>query len=257
LVAFIPIGDEAVELFRIGCDAVHRSAALRDRRAVALNHLGCVHARVGAVESAMSTFEEALAVVDDRRVEGVLRANLGVAYSRMSRFADAVEAQSGALRIAEEVGDRHREAVAHFNIAQDLCGLHDYQAALDHARRAAEIFRASGDDYFQGRAMMAIGAACRSLGLFTDAESHLNSGIEAMRRFRDRFSEGLLLEELGTVLLCSDRRAEAMTAWEHAVAIYDDFEERRARRLRTWLDDYGADGGSLGRSQQLSAPGGS
>ncbi|NUT97224.1 MAG: tetratricopeptide repeat protein [Saccharothrix sp.] len=250
MVSFIPIGDDAVELFRIGRDSVHRMADRYDRRGVAFNYLGCVYARVGAFDQAVRTFEEALAVVDDRPLECVLRGNLGVAHARMSRLTDAVEAQAAALLIAEEVGDRHREAAAHFNLAQDLRGLRRHGEALAHARRALEIFRSSGDDYFHGRAMMAAASACRALGRFEDAESYSRRGLAAMDEFRDRFSEGLLLEELGTVLLCLDRFDEAMTAWRRAVGIYDEFERHRAARIRTWLDDYGVDdGGYPGRSR--------
>ncbi|MFD0199148.1 MULTISPECIES: hypothetical protein [Saccharothrix] len=59
-----------------------------------------------------------------------------------------------------------------------------------------------------------------------------------MTAFSDPLGRSYLLDELGTVLLCLDRREEALDAWRHALAIYDEYEGGRAEVIRTWLADY-------------------
>ncbi|ONI83931.1 hypothetical protein ALI22I_36525 [Saccharothrix sp. ALI-22-I] len=238
----LPRGDDVVEIFRIGRDCVFKTP-LRERYGHGLNHLAWIYSQVGRLELATRTYLDTLDLAlanGDRHLECVVLMNLGACYSQMGNHEEAVVYKSRGLRIARERGDNHRMAAAHFNLVKDLRNLYRHEEALEHSRRALEIFAREGDEYFAGRVMLGAGSSCRALGRFAEAERALTEGITTMREFVDRFSEALMSEELGTVLMCLDRHDEAIDCWSRAIVDYDEYDVDRADQLRLWLDDYRA-----------------
>ncbi|MGM1059061.1 BTAD domain-containing putative transcriptional regulator [Saccharothrix sp. Mg75] len=238
----VPRGDDLVEVFRLSREAVRHSTA-RDRESQVLNRLGWVYAQANRHEEAVGTHHEGLAVAraeGNKPVECAIELNLGTTYRRMGRHADAVVHQLRGLALAREQGDEHRQAAAHSNLSPNLAALNRNEEALEHASQAVAIFDRRGDRYYAARASMALGAAHRALGRFTEAEAVLRRGVELLGEFTDRFSEAILLDELGTVLLCLDRRDEALDHWGRAAAVYEEYEPGRAEVLRRWLADHAA-----------------
>ncbi|MEU4447313.1 BTAD domain-containing putative transcriptional regulator [Actinosynnema sp. NPDC050801] len=255
IVDLLPRGDDLVRIFLTGHDSV-RETSLSHLSGIAVNHLAWIYSQVNRHDAAVDAYERGLAIAvrdGDRRLEGVIEANLGGAYSRIGRYEEAVEHLSRGLAVARDQDDHHRQAAAHFNLAYNLLRLYRYEDSLEHGRRARALFDGQGDEYHSARTTSVTAAACRAMGRFTEAESFLREGISALTAFADPLGQSYLFDELGTVLLCLDRRAEALESWRKALAIYDEYERDLAGVVRLWLDDCegcGTDtaGPSTGRS---------
>ncbi|MGW4114161.1 BTAD domain-containing putative transcriptional regulator [Actinosynnema sp. NPDC004786] len=238
----LPEVDSLVEVFRIGRDSA-RAAPAPHRLGAAINHLAWSCARAGRPEAALETYLEGLAVAvrdGDRRLEGAIALNTGGTYQRLGRHGEAVEQLRRGLRIAEEEGDDHHRAAAHFTLSLSLGGLHRYEEALEHGLRARAVFDGSGDEYHSARSTFVVARAHRALGRFAEAESALREGIAVLAGFAQPAAQSHLFDELGTVLLCLDRREEALECWRRALALYDEYERGPASVLRSWLADYDA-----------------
>ena len=58
--------------------------------------------------------------IGDRNSEGKSLMNLGIAYSSLGQYQQAIEFYQQSLDIAREIGDRNLEAIAWFNLGLSL-----------------------------------------------------------------------------------------------------------------------------------------
>ncbi|MFN7210963.1 MAG: tetratricopeptide repeat protein, partial [Aggregatilineales bacterium] len=101
------------------------SRALNDRRneGTLLGNLGIAYSDLGQVERAIEYYEQALAIsraINDRRSERTNLGNLGYALSRLGRHEEAIQRLREALRIAEEVRSPRSMSYSGTSLAQAL-----------------------------------------------------------------------------------------------------------------------------------------
>jgi tetratricopeptide (TPR) repeat protein len=75
----------------------------------------------------------------DRRGEGSVLGDLGIAYKSRGDYPHAINCYEQCRTIAREIGDRHGEGSALYNIAVALAELGDYANALASAEAALRI----------------------------------------------------------------------------------------------------------------------
>jgi tetratricopeptide (TPR) repeat protein len=92
---------------------------------------------------AIEFHEQALVIdreIGDRRAEGVVLGNLGVAYAALGETRRAIEFYEQYLAIAREIGDRRSEGTALWNTALALDKLGDRAQAIACAEAAFKIY---------------------------------------------------------------------------------------------------------------------
>lgn len=72
--------------------------------------------------------------------------NLGIAYSSLGQYQQAIEFYQQSLDIAREIGDRNLEAIAWFNLGLSLENVNRESDALGAYRNARKLCQAMGLD---------------------------------------------------------------------------------------------------------------
>jgi DNA-binding SARP family transcriptional activator/tetratricopeptide (TPR) repeat protein len=104
------------------------------------NVAGLVLDDVGHLEAAVALARRA----SEREAEAAALNNLALAWLRRGQSDLAAEAGSRALALLDRIGDRHRRAAVHGNLA-DIChALGDEDASRTHLRQAVELFAEIG-----------------------------------------------------------------------------------------------------------------
>jgi tetratricopeptide (TPR) repeat protein len=174
------------------------------------------------------------------------RHGLGSAYTAMGRYDDARSHFAAALGLYEALGDRLGQARVHLDLGlsyefrerhHDVFGAtparprqerdEDTHAALAHARRALELFRAAGHSAGEAAACTAVG---RSLALYGSAEDAVGYGERAVQMnhdLNDVRAEAIALVGLGYALHKAHRYADAIVACQRSLDL-----SRQCRRPR-------------------------
>ncbi len=133
-----------------------KAAADPGATAQALNVLGMLAARAGDTAEAETYLRDSLAEARRRPEPGAgagpLSAPLGVAVAALNNLArllaetgrgdEALEVAAEALELGSELGDQHRVAALHTNLADLLHAAGQGEAAMAHLKEAARRFAA-------------------------------------------------------------------------------------------------------------------
>ncbi len=104
------------------------------------NVAGLVLDDVGHLEAAVALARRA----GEREAEAAALNNLALAWLRRGQSDMAAEAASRALALLDRIGDRHRRAAVHGNLADISHALGDEEASRTHLRQAVELFAEIG-----------------------------------------------------------------------------------------------------------------
>ena len=210
---------------------------------VTLNNMAEVYISLGQYERALEYYQQALAInraTGERFEQGSTQAeegirnyliqsseragqsteqkllnNIGVAYSRLGRYEQALEYLQQALAIHRKLGifgNENTQATTLNNIGTAYLGLGLYEQALESFQEALTIQRARRNRPAEGTTLNNIGVAYLGLGQY---EQSLESYQQALTIFKEvgaRASESTSLSSIGTALFESNQlaRAEAM-----------------------------------------------
>ena len=97
----------------------------------------------------------------------------------------------------------------------------DYTAAVQRARRAAEIFRAASDRAGQARALNRVGQAALYAGQYGVATQSLKAAADLSAAAGDREGQVLMLTNLGSAYFFVGRYADAALTYDAALAFLD------------------------------------
>jgi tetratricopeptide (TPR) repeat protein len=211
----------------------------------------------------------------DRRAEARLRAQLGFAYAKLGRFAEAADENRAGLALAEETGDDKAKATALSQLARAARGSGDLDAALVYYRQArdlqeelgvprgvalccrrigdllltmgrpadavVELRRAEslmarlGDATQHARSLMFLAKAQAGTGSTAEAESALRTALASMRRLGSVYYQAEILTELGELAVRTGGLSQARDHLAAALALYEQVEEPAAARVRARL----------------------
>ncbi|GIF63551.1 SARP family transcriptional regulator [Asanoa ishikariensis] len=110
--------------------------------------------------------------------------NLGRAYTRLRRFADAEPRLEQALTLFQELGDHAGEAQVHGNLSFLQERQQRYAAALVHSQRALALYRLLGDTTMEANALNTVGWQYALVGEYDRAAGHCRRGADAAGRRR-------------------------------------------------------------------------
>ncbi len=134
----------------LAADAISLADRAGEERALCQSHnlLGMMAATDGDVDDAIDHLlrsRELADRLDDGDLQVAALNNLALAHRARGDLAVAVELTEDALSTCATLGDRHREAALHNNLADLLHALGRGEEAMDHLKRAVEIFAEVGE----------------------------------------------------------------------------------------------------------------
>ncbi len=142
---------------------------------------GREHYQAGRVAEAIAALEQARAeflAQNDAKGAGSAANDLGVAYARAERAADARTTLAEAVMLAQRAGDVVTEAKANGNLAQVL-----QRSTPDEAgklyRRAAELFRQAGEKEFEADTWRALSQMELQRGRWMEALASYDRALAA------------------------------------------------------------------------------
>jgi tetratricopeptide (TPR) repeat protein len=158
----------------------------------------------------------------NRRAEARLRSQLGFAYAKLGRYADAAAENTDALRLAEAVGDEQAAATALSQLGRAARGTGDLDAALRYYRRSRDIQQRLGRWRGVALCRRRIGDVLGRLGRFGDAFTELRAAAEAMHQLGDRTQHARTLMFLGSTRLRAGQVNLAERTLHEALALVRD-----------------------------------
>ncbi|MFI8889245.1 tetratricopeptide repeat protein [Streptomyces paradoxus] len=168
--------------------------------------------------------------------------NLGIVYTSMRKFRDAVRWLNKAVALFHSLGELDEEARSLINLSGALRMMLGVEASMEPLRRAMRI---RGEDApGAGFGFTNLGISLRESGRFQEAETVLRRALEMHARNGARNAEASTLTHLGTVLLQiaqqarSTRRLEegVRYLWE-AITAYREVRDRSGEAMA--LVNYG------------------
>ena len=127
--------------------------------------------------------------------------NLGVAYRRMGRLDDAMEAHRRAVQLSP------KSATAHNNLGTDAHALGQFEEALRHYQTAISLNPSSAEAHRN------MGATLVELGRLDRAAAHIERSLELMPDSADAH------QSLGTVMLRTGRSDQAIRHFDEALRL--------------------------------------
>lgn len=152
--------------------------------------------------------------------------NLGTAYERLGRYAEAEVHHRRALELAKCLDDLPLEGRTHNNLGNVHLAVADHQNALVHYRQALEIAVRTGNRIGRCRSANNLGIVCERLGHYDEAAAHHDESLTVATQINDEAGRGYALHSLGFVHRRLGRHDDALTCFHQALAIARDTANR-------------------------------
>ncbi|TDE32401.1 tetratricopeptide repeat protein [Nonomuraea mesophila] len=193
---------------------------LGDSRAEATSicGLGAVSQFRGRHDRSLSHFRHALAIflaTGDRQGEAYARQAIGRVCLKSGDLAQASESLDHAMRLAQELGDAHREGCVYVQMGH----LHH---AMSFHRHALEIFESLGDRHCGAYALQSLAGLQAERGDLARASTGLERSLEIFQELGDRSGEASTTELLGELHRSAGRTGLALDYLRHAKALRRD-----------------------------------
>jgi tetratricopeptide (TPR) repeat protein len=173
---------------------------------------------------------------------------LGRAHVVLGRHEEAIQALNSALALSERQGDRLLQAQAHYTLASIWP---DGQRALEHARRALDLYHGLDQPIGEANARNAVGWFAARLGDHDTAREHCEAALDLYRRHQDVNGEAQTLDSLGYIDHHSGRHDDAVENYRRAINLYRDLDN--PYETADTLDRLGHPHLALGRRDQAAA----
>ena len=183
-------------------------------------------------------WERALAAVrrlEDRRAEGWVLNNLGVAYTLVGEAWRAILSFEQVLCIVREIGDRRVEGHALGNLGEAYIAVGDARRAIFYYEQALSIAHAIGDRRLEGNALNYLGKAYTNLGDTQHAILYIEQALAITRVVGDQNTEGYALSYLARVQAWQGDLAHATSIFEQAVGLFRAVGDRGGEAECNWL----------------------
>lgn len=211
-------------------DAASMAEQLDDprRQASAFNNRGLLAQTRGEHGRALELFQRSMDLSEEADEEATFLHNLGISYTSLGRFVEALEAFEASL------GQRRASTPARVPETLIMVGwVHFLSGELERSKtlleEALELCRAAGDGVREAWALDRLGSAYRELGRFPEA-------LRAHRRFLvlseaagNRLDMAAARANLGWLFMAWERPEEARLELTRALELFDAIGDRAAR----------------------------
>ncbi len=185
--------------------------------------------------------------------------DLGIAYRLRGDLDAATDAQTRALQLYTDLGDRLGQANALNDLGRVYRLRSDLGAAVDAQTRALQLYTELGDRLGQGNALNELGVVYRLRGDLGAAADALTRALHLYTDLGDRLGQANALNQLGVVYLWRGDLGAAADALTRALHLCTDLGDRlgQANALNDlgvvylWRGDLGAAADALTRALHL------
>jgi tetratricopeptide (TPR) repeat protein len=184
--------------------------------------------RAGDFEAALDAYAQARGLAQDARQRTAASLNLAMVLLQTDRWR---EGEEGLREILLSTDDTRVAFSAAYHLASSLRRQSKHERALAYARRAMERAEQLGAPEY-------LAPAHNLLGNIQLAQSHLDDALGSYRRSLEirlgqdedtRWSQAILLENVGYCLLLLGRHDEALSRIREALELADQTGDRRCR----------------------------
>ncbi|WP_162834449.1 ATP-binding protein [Amycolatopsis circi] len=154
---------------------------------------------------------------------------LGRAYIRLCRHADARDVLCRAIELDEPLGDLVGQARSYNNLGIVAYAQGDHPEALEHGRAAYALFRAAGHRAGQAEALNAIGWMRTQLGQHAEALRCCAEALELHREVGSRHGEADTWDTFGFAHHNRHEHQRAVACYRNALELYEKLGSRHPR----------------------------
>ncbi|NUP51613.1 MAG: tetratricopeptide repeat protein [Catenulispora sp.] len=144
---------------------------------------------------------------------------LGYTHAELSEYPTAVGHLREALVLAEDHRDRTEQARCHLVLGRvwELSG--DYERALSHSLRAADLHHGVGEPAWEAEALNSVGWCAAHLGDYDTARARCQAALVLQRDHHDPDGEAATLDSLGFIERHCGNQQQAIELYQQALAL--------------------------------------
>ncbi|AHH93847.1 hypothetical protein GCM10010174_90980 [Kutzneria viridogrisea] len=170
--------------------------------------------------------QQAARAVGDNYAEGWVATNLAEAYRRMGEYNESELLYERALRLRQQVNDRHGEGWSLAGSAFLAIDRGDPELASDHAAKALAIFTEFEDNQGIGAILTTLGEVHRCWGRLDEALATMNEALALYERIGSLEGESWVLTRMADIQLVQGDHAAALATLERALRACRDGKDR-------------------------------
>jgi tetratricopeptide (TPR) repeat protein/biotin operon repressor len=185
---------EALSLIEEGWRAAQDGDAL-DQARVLMTHGSIYLASDGSIDLALIplTASVKICLEHDLKLETEARGNLGLAYSQLGRFDEALNQYQAALVLSQQNGDIYREALTLGRIAACYCNQGDAQEAIPSLERAIALSRSIGLRLEEAKNLSNLGFVHAQIGSVSNSIEFYDKALALSKAIGAKSSEANIL----------------------------------------------------------------
>lgn len=216
-------GGPPAEALAINGHALHAAEQAGDLvgQAHSLRRLGVAYSRVGHYQQAIDHVQRALACfrdAGDRVGQAQALGSLGVIAKMQGNLKRAVDDHTRALALTRQSGDRRGEARALSNVANVESSWGRLELATDHHRQAIAIYRELGLQASLGTILNNLAMTEMRMGEYLAARDHLRQALAILEQLGSPHKQACTLDSLGDLYLRLGDPAQAQVYFQQALA---------------------------------------
>ncbi|MCE7005282.1 tetratricopeptide repeat protein [Kibdelosporangium philippinense] len=142
---------------------------------------------------------------------------------------DWIATHQVALAAARQLGDHAAEAETLHSLGGACWRVGRFDEAIEHWRRAMELFRAAGNRRGEGKALHRFGLINAFRGDLDEAVHHYEQALPLLRETGEQWTEAIVLTHLAGAYALAGKEDKAMETYGHAAAVVDEMGEK-------WVD---------------------
>jgi DNA-binding SARP family transcriptional activator/tetratricopeptide (TPR) repeat protein len=171
---------------------------------------------------------EAADQLGDRHAQAITHGCLALANIRLRRYEEGHAHQQRALELHTELGNLVGQANSHWNIAFILDQQGSYRDALRHSQQALELFQTAGHRTRQARTLNAVGWYHIQLGDYEAGLVHCEQALDLQSETGDQVGRAETLDSIATACLHLGRHQEALDRYLQALDLCHEFGLRHS-----------------------------
>ena len=188
--------DEAIKLL----NAVHKNTEDPDELLEILFYRGLAKDYKRDWEGAIKDYKQALRYADDDNWESILKNNIGLMYSQLCEWTEAINFYHESLQISVERKDAYGSAQTLGNLATIYSIRGEWENALSNYEKCLEIFEDRKDDAGKALTYNNLGLLYYEKGEYNKSEMYFRKSLEIKEKKNDLPKVAQTLNKLGMVI---------------------------------------------------------
>lgn len=226
----------------------------RAAEASAHNDLGLANSRLGRFATAIDHLRASVVIareLGDHEALPAVLSNLSMAYREVGRYEEAIACLEETVAVLRAAGERRVLAGSLINFGTVHAQLGRNEEAIACLRESLDLFRELGDRQGQAHSLTNLGRTYERLGRYDSAIACQQDSLAICRELGDRRGQAASLNILGVALGRLGRHPDAIAAQRESVGIFRELGDRRNQAAA--LRDLGDVLRATGRTRQARA----